>query len=302
MYPRLKFSSCTQRSTPTFKINIKKFEKELVAPFLFTLISSMQSRIQFFLITTFLFFACSKKTEEKSKQPVDSLAISYSTIKTFPHDQDAFTEGLVIDQDKVLESTGLHGKSWIAVVNQETGEHEKKVILDKQYFGEGITVLNNKIYQLTYQTKIGFIYQAKDFQKIGEFHYNTEGWGLTHDSKNLIMSDGTEKLYFLDTINFNVTRTLTVTDGQNTRVKNLNELEYIEGHIFANLYETSFILKINPSNGKVVGRIDLSAIDNEIQRTFPKAEELNGIAYDAKSKALLISGKFWPKSYLVRLH
>lgn len=230
------------------------------------------------------------------------MAISYSTIKTFPHDQDSFTEGLVIDQDKVLESTGLHGQSWIAVVNQETGEHEKKVILDKQYFGEGITVLNNKIYQLTYQTKVGFIYKAKDFQKIGEFHYNTEGWGLTHDSKNLIMSDGTEKLYFLDTINFNVTRTLTVTDGQNTRVKNLNELEYIEGHIFANLYETSFILKINPSNGKVVGRIDLSAIDNEIQRTFPKAEELNGIAYDAKSKALLVSGKFWPKSYLVRLH
>lgn len=262
----------------------------------------MLLRFQLFLVLILL-GACSKKSNENNNQAVDSLAIPFTVIKTLPHDQEAFTEGLVIYDNILLESTGLHGQSWIALTNLETGSQEKKVILDKQYFGEGITLLNNKIYQLTYQTNVGFIYNADDFQKIGEFHYNTEGWGLTHDNKNLIMSDGTEKLYFLDTTNFKVVQTITVVEGQgNSRVKNLNELEYIDGYIFANRYETSTILKIDPANGKVIGRIDLSAIDNEIQRTSPKAEELNGIAYDATLKALLVSGKFWPKSYLVRLH
>jgi glutamine cyclotransferase len=262
----------------------------------------MKFHIQLFVILTLLLCACSKKAAEKSEQLVDSLAIPFTTIKILSHNPEAFTEGLVINKDVLLESTGNFGQSWIAVVNQETGEHEKKVTLDKQFFGEGITVLNNKIYQLTYQTKVGFIYNAENFQKVGEFRYNTEGWGLTHDNKNLIMSDGTEKLYFLDTANFKIIRTITVTDGPgNSRVKNLNELEYIDGYIFANLYETSFILKIDPAHGKIVGRIDLSTIDNEIQRSFPKAQELNGIAFDTKLNALLVTGKFWPKSYLVRL-
>jgi glutaminyl-peptide cyclotransferase len=255
------------------------------------------------LLSILLGLACSRRPEEPAEKSLDSLSLAFTIIKTLPHDQNAFTEGLIIENGTILESTGLHGQSWIAVVNPETGVHDKKITLDRQYFGEGITVLNNKIYQLTYQTKIGFIYNADDFQKIGEFRYTTEGWGLTHDSKNLIMSDGTEKLYFLDTINFKVVKTITIVEGPgNGRVKNLNELEYIDGYIFANLYETSFILKIDPRSGKVVGRIDLSTIDNEIQRSFPKAEELNGIAYDAKLKALLVTGKFWPKTYLVRLH
>ena len=136
-------------------------------------------------------------------------------------------------ENKLLESTGLNNRSWIAEVNIASGDHDKRVLLDSQYFGEGITALNKKIYQLTYQDKVGFIYNATSFKKIGEFNYKTEGWGITHDNKNLIMSDGTHKLYFLDTANQHVIRTLAVTDPAGGKVKNLNELEYIAGYIFA---------------------------------------------------------------------
>ena len=163
------------------------------------------------LIVALLVTSCGEKKTEESAPAVDSLAISYTVLKTLPHNTDAFTEGLTIHNNKVLESTGQFGSSWIAEVDPGSGVHTKKVILDNRYFGEGMTVLNNKIYYLTWQTKIGFIYDAKTYKQIGEFNYDTEGWGLTHDNKNLIMSDGTEKIYFLDTTNLAVTRTLTVT-------------------------------------------------------------------------------------------
>jgi glutamine cyclotransferase len=176
------------------------------------------------------------------------------------------------------------------------------VILDSEYFGEGITVLNKKIYHLTYQEKTGFIYDANTYNKIGEFNYTTEGWGITNDNKNLIMSDGTDKLYFLDTTTLKVVRTLPVTDVAGTRVKNLNELEYVNNYIFANVYESPWIVKIDPASGKVVGQLDLTPITSEIKRMYPNAYELNGIAYDKPSDALLITGKFWPKSYLIKIH
>jgi glutamine cyclotransferase len=185
-------------------------------------------------------------------------------------------------------------------VNASSGEHDKKVTLPGQYFGEGITVLNNKLYQLTWEEKTGFVYDARTYKKIKEFTYDTQGWGLTHDDKNLIMSDGTFKLHFLDTTTLKVVRSITVMDG-GTRVKELNELEYIDGYIFANVWNTNWILKIDPASGKVVGRIDLSAIGEQIRVMYPEANVLNGIAYDPNSKALLITGKLWPKTYLIRL-
>ena len=178
----------------------------------------------------------------------------------------------------------------------------QKYDVPNNYFGEGITILNDKIYQLTWEEKVGFIYDADTYKKLGEFQYNTPGWGITHDNKNLIMSDGTDKLYFLDTTNLKVIRTLTVTDPSGVRVKNLNELEYIDGYIFSNIYETALILKIDPKSGKVVGRLDLSTLANEIKRMYPNADVLNGIAYDKNSRALLVTGKLWPKSYLIRLN
>ncbi|HEY3404364.1 MAG TPA: glutaminyl-peptide cyclotransferase [Ohtaekwangia sp.] len=245
--------------------------------------------------------ATSCKTKDSDKPPVtDSLTINYTVINTLPHNAEAFTEGLVIHNNKILESTGQNNSSWIAEVKPSSGEHDKKVILPEEYFGEGITILNNKIYHLTYTTKIGFIYDANTYKKLGEFTYSTQGWGMTHDHKNLIMSDGSEKLYFLDTVSLKPVRTLTVT-MENNPLKELNELEYIDGYIFANVWQTSWIVKIDPATGKVVGRMDLSQLANQIRSMYPQADVLNGIAYDANSKSLLVTGKMWPKAYLIKL-
>ena len=250
----------------------------------------------------FIFSSCGdNKPNNETKSSVDTMTINYSVVSTLPHNTDAYTQGLIIYNNKVLESTGQKGHSWIAEVNPGSGNHDKKVTLDNRYFGEGITVLNNKIYQLTWEEKVGFIYDAKSYKKIGEFQYNTPGWGITHDNKNLIMSDGTDKLYYLDTTNLKVIKTLTVTDPSGVRIKNLNELEFIDGYIFSNVYETALILKIDPNSGKVVGRLDLSMLANEIKRMYPNTDVLNGIAYDKNSRALLVTGKLWPKSYLIRL-
>jgi glutaminyl-peptide cyclotransferase len=246
------------------------------------------------------FYACGHKAAKEGSSH-DSLALHYAQLKSVPHDTKAFTEGLVMYRGKLLESTGLYNQSWIAEVDLSSGEHNKKVFLTKEYFGEGITVLNGKIFQLTYQEKIGFIYDADSYNKIGEFNYATEGWGLTHDGHNLIMSDGTHKLYFLDTAKLKVIRTLPVSDPSEGKVKNLNELEYVDGFIFANVHETSFIVKIDPSNGKVIGRLDLTALSNEIKRMHSESSELNGIAYDEVTNTLLVTGKFWPKTYAIKI-
>jgi len=246
-----------------------------------------------------LLASCTGKKNNETKAVDDTHSIHYSVISVLPHNAESFIEGLVIYDNKILESTGQEN-SWIAEVNPGTGNHEKKITLPIQYFGEGITVFNNKLYQLTWKDKLGFIYNAKTYKKIGEFKYNTEGWGITHDAKDLIMSDGTSKLYFLDSANLSVVKTLNVTDA-GVSVKYINELEYINGFIYANVWQTDWILKINPADGKVVGRIDLSSLANEIHGAYPEAEVLNGIAYDEKSKALLVTGKMWPRSYLIRL-
>jgi glutamine cyclotransferase len=244
-----------------------------------------------------LLSSCGDKT--RKEEVVDSLAISYKVINTLPHNIESFVQGLVIHDNKILESTGQE-QSWIAEVNPASGQHDKKVILDNRYFGEGITVLNNKIYQLTWKTKIGFIYDAKTYKKLGDFTYETEGWGLTHNNVNLIMSDGSEKISFLDTTTLKPVRSIIVTEGQN-RIKNLNELEFINGYIFANIWQTDTIVKIDPATGKVVGRLDLSSLGSQARSLYPQAEVTNGIAYDKNSKSLLITGKLWPKAYLIKL-
>jgi glutamine cyclotransferase len=256
----------------------------------------------YFVAVAVLLSSCGDKANNDSETPADTLAINYSIISTLPHNSEAYTQGLVIYNNKILESTGQKGHSWIAEVNPGSGQHEKKVTLDARYFGEGITVLNNKMYQLTWEERTGFIYDARTYKKLGEFKYNTPGWGLTHDNKSLIMSDGTDKLYFMDTTNLQVVKTVTVTDPSGVKVKNLNELEYVDGYVFANVYETAMILKIDPDNGKVMGRLDLSALAAETKRIYPNADVLNGIAYDKNSKALLVTGKLWPKSYLIKLN
>lgn len=239
--------------------------------------------------------SCSPKKKESTS---DSNLIPYTVVKAFPHDPTSFIQGLTIHQGKLFESTG-QDNSWISEVDIATGKHDKKIILDKKYFGEGICILNNKLYQLTWQNHIGFIYDLKSFSKLGEFNYDHEGWGITHNGKNLIVSDGTNQLHFLDTLSLKEISTLTVKDGQ-ANVDDLNELEYIEGYVFANQWQTNYILKIDPATGEVVGRMEMSTLAEKMNLLNPSADVLNGIAYEQKSKTLLITGKLWPTLFAIR--
>jgi glutamine cyclotransferase len=236
---------------------------------------------------------------KKSKEEKATASISYSIKKIFPHDKTAYIQGLTIADGRLFESTGQAG-SWIAEVDIATGNQDKKVILDKKYFGEGITILNNKIYQLTWQSHVGFVYDFKTFKKTREFKYDYEGWGITTDNKNLIVSDGTSKIRFLDTLTLQSVNEIIVKEGE-VSVDKLNELEFIDGFIFANQYLTNYILKIDPATGQVVGRMDLSRLAEKIYPLNPTADVLNGIAYEKKSKSLLVTGKFWPALFALKI-
>ena len=229
----------------------------------------------------------------------DNTLIPYAILKIFPHDPAAFTQGLTIAEGRLFESTGQND-SWIAEVDLLTGKQEKKVVLDKKYFGEGIAILHNKIYQLTWKNHVGFIYDLRTFKKIGEFQYDHEGWGITHNGKNLIVSDGTDKLRFLDTLSLKPVSVLKVVADENPADK-LNELEFVDGFIFANQWQTNYILKIDPTTGSVVGKMDLSALAEKMHLLNPEADVLNGIAYERKSGMLLVTGKLWPSLFALRL-
>jgi glutamine cyclotransferase len=236
-----------------------------------------------------------------SCKPKDEVAtLPYTVVKIFPHDTSAFTQGLVIEYGRLFESTGQEGASWIAEVDLASGKQDKKVLLANQYFGEGITVLNKKIYQLTWKGRIGFVYDINTFQKVNEFLYEHEGWGITHDGKNLIVSDGTDKIHFLDTATLKEIKVLNVKQGSSP-VDKLNELEFIEGYLFANRWMTNEVLKIDLSNGNVVGRLDLTELAREANQRNLSADVLNGIAYEKKSGLLLVTGKWWPLLFAMRL-
>ncbi|MFY8036715.1 MAG: glutaminyl-peptide cyclotransferase [Cyclobacteriaceae bacterium] len=237
---------------------------------------------------------------QSKKKEAPSDLIGYNIVKVFPHDKDAFTQGLVVEQGKLFEGTGQYGTSWIAEVDIASGKQDKKVQLSKEFFGEGITILNNKVYQLTYQNKQGFVYDLRTFEKIKDFSYSHEGWGITHNGKNLFVSDGTNKIHVLDTLTLQEVSTVTVTDGDKA-AERLNELEFIDGFLYANQWQTNFILKIDLASGKVVGRMDMTKLAEEVFPLNPNADVLNGIAYEKKSKLLLITGKLWPAMVAVKI-
>lgn len=243
-------------------------------------------------------FGCSKKTEEAQEKPaIDT--IGYTIVNYFPHDSSAFTEGLLIHNGKLFESTG-DKESWVATVDIKTGRTDRKVELDKKYFGEGMSILNNKLYYLTWKHKTGFIYDMKGFKQIGEFSYETEGWGMTTDGTNLIMSDGTDKLYFLDSATLKPVRTLPVTI-KGRPVQALNELEFIDGYIFANVWMTSTVLKIDIKTGEVEGMLDLTEVTERVREIKPQIDVLNGIAWHPQTRLLLVTGKFWPHIYVLKM-
>jgi len=234
-------------------------------------------------------------------------AIQYAVVNKFPHDTSYFTEGLEFYKGQLFESSGGNANespypSEFGIADLKTGKVTTKVQLDKtKYFGEGITIFRDKIYQLTWTSQVGFVYDANTFKKLQEFKLPAkEGWGLTHDSANLIMSDGSSNLYYLTPDSLKLLNILRVTDN-NGPVPNINELEYINGYIYANQWETPYILKIDPETGKVVGRLDLTQLQNEATAMNPRADVSNGIAYDSASGKLYVTGKKWPFLYEIKL-
>lgn len=223
----------------------------------------------------------------------------YQVVRIYPHDPQAFTQGLVFLDGALYEGTGLPGRSTIRKVRLENGEVLQVQKLDPQYFGEGITVLGNRLFELTYKSEIGFEYDRVTFRRTGTFTYRGEGWGLTHDGARLIMSDGTAFLRFLDPATLKETGRIQVRDGQ-TPVVYLNELEYIKGEVFANVWQTDRIARISPKTGAVIGWIDLKGLLNP-RDAAQGAEVLNGIAYDAATDRLFVTGKLWPKLFEIKI-
>ena len=217
----------------------------------------------------------------------------------YPHDTSFFTEGLEFYKNTLLESTGLQGKSKLVQVDQETGKISKQVNLDPKQFGEGITVFHDTIYQMTYQQNIVNVYSAKDFKKIKELPLTGEGWGLTNDGKNLIASNGSSNLYFYEPSTFRLLRVQGVTEN-GAVVPNINELEYINGFIYANQWQYNYILKIKPDSGEVVAKIDVSDLVNKAKEKHPKSEALNGIAYNPATNKFYVTGKYWPEIYEIQ--
>jgi len=224
---------------------------------------------------------------------------TYKVVTTYPHDRSAFTEGLVFEDGLLYEGTGLHGYSTLRRVKLETGEILQICKLPPQFFGEGVTIYGNKIIQLTWRSHIGFVYDKYNFKLLQEFNYPDEGWGITHDGKHLIMSDGTSILHYLDPETFEEIYQIKVT-ANGIPVTGINELEYIQREIYANIWQTELIARIDPLTGQVVGWIDLKGILSP-ENDSETVDVLNGIAYDAKNKRLFVTGKFWPKLFEIEL-
>ncbi len=225
---------------------------------------------------------------------------SYEVVGTYPHDTGAFTEGLVYYNGTLYESTGLNGDSSLRRENITTGQVIQIHNLPSQYFGEGIAIFGDEIVQLTYTTHIGFVYSLETFQPLGNFTFPDQGWGLTYNGTQLIMSDGSDTLYFLNPQTFQRTGEVTVHDGS-TQIDNLNSLDYINGSIFANVWLTNRIAVINASTGEVTAWLDLAGLQSLSGCHCDSNDVLNGIAYDASNHRLYVTGKDWPDVFQIRI-
>jgi glutaminyl-peptide cyclotransferase len=232
---------------------------------------------------------------------VKAKILSYEIVNTYPHDVTSYTQGLEFYRDTLVEGTGQYGQSVLQKENYKTGEAYKKVGLDSKYFGEGVTIFNNKIYQLTWKENTGFIYNADNLTKIKDFNYTKaiQGWGLTHDDKYLYQSDGSEKIYKLDPETLQEVDYINVYAGDR-KIKELNELEYVNGKIYANVYQTNGIMVIDPDTGAVTGILNMADLETKINKT-PQTNVLNGIAYNPKTGTFFITGKLWDKMFEVRV-
>lgn len=254
--------------------------------------------IALFLVATVFAVGCESKSlggSASNEVPV----YGYEIVNTFPHDPTAFTQGLVFHDGALIESTGIAGRSTLRRVELKTGRVLQSIDVPPEYFAEGMTLLGGKIYQLTWEAGKGFVYDQTTLRKTGEFAYQGEAWGLTHDGRFLILSDGSSEIRFLDPNTFEVKRTIAVSHRSGP-LQQINELEYIQGEIFANIWHQDQVARIDPQDGKVTGWIDLSKLLSPGEARDREAV-LNGIAYDAAGDRLFVTGKYWPKLFELKL-
>ncbi len=247
------------------------------------------------------FISCKNKDKQDPDKPNPNAPklLSYSIISTYPHDTSSYTQGLLIYKGDMYEGTGNYGFSKLKKVDLKTGKAQNEIVLDKKYFGEGVTILNDTVYQLTWKEKKVFVYTLKDFKKIKEFTVDIEGWGLTNDGKNIIASTGGSDLYYYESSTFKLLKTQTVTESGSPSF-NLNELEYIDGFVYANQYQFPYIFKIDPATGQIMAKADLTTMWERIKAIDHDADVPNGIAFDIATKKIYITGKWWPELYEVQ--
>ena len=248
-------------------------------------------------LVVFLYLAITACATAQS--PKSGHAEAFKVLHTYPHDPKAFTQGLIYLDRQLYESTGLNGRSSLRMVDLSTGQVQQKYDVPPEYFGEGLTDWGSTLIQLTWQSHKAFVYDRFTFNLQRTFTYEGEGWGLTHDRTQLILSDGTSYLRFLDPKTFHETRRIHVTESGKP-IENLNELEYIHGEIYGNIWGSNEIVRISPRTGKVLARIDLTGIIDKRELTESNAV-LNGIAYDAAGDRLFVTGKLWPKLFEIKI-
>jgi glutamine cyclotransferase len=261
--------------------------------------SMLRVRFNGLILLALVAVLASSATTMVLPQPPETPVYGYKIIKTYPHDPKAFTQGLTFEGGALYEGTGLNGQSSLRRVELETGKVLQIHRLPEEYFGEGVTICKDKIIQLTWQEKTGFVYDKLSFNLLKQFSYATEGWGITQDGRRLIMSDGSDTLFFLDSQTYKRIGSLKVRDKTNP-VFNLNELEYIKGEIYANVWQTDYIVRISPRTGQILAWINLRGLLSREDRMNP-VDVLNGIAYDAKGDRLFVTGKLWPKLFEIKL-
>ena len=257
---------------------------------------------EFIYFSIFLLFITACTSDDNSspndQNPSNMVTplLSYSVVASYPHDTSSFTQGLTFYNGDLYEGTGLEGRSRIMQVDLQSGRATRSIAIDPQLFGEGITILNDTIYQLTWKNRKVLVYTVKDLKLIREFNINTDGWGITDNGEELIVSTGDSNLYFYDPSDFRLLRTQGVTEN-GSPAPNLNELEFINGYVYANQWQYPYILKIDPANGQVVAKLDLTDIVTRAKAKDPKVDFLNGIAYNAETKKIYVTGKLWPEIY-----
>lgn len=248
------------------------------------------------IISFFIIYGILQPLNKESESKTD---YAYTIIRKYPHDPKAFTQGLVFDNGTLYEGTGLHGRSSVRIVDLVTGNVSKMKLLPHKFFGEGITVIDDRLIQITWKSREVFVYDKISLERLDSFEISTEGWGLTHNGSHLILSDGTSTLYFLDSTTYKVVNKVTVTDN-GVNITRINELEYIKGKIYANIWQTDLIAIIDPEQGNITGWIDLEGLKDQLDYST-SIDVLNGIAYDRENDRIYVTGKLWPNLFEIRL-